>query len=208
MVIIDDSDMIDHRSMIDDGHIPGLIDIIVTDIRTADILVGNKTPAIGRRHITTAIRHVEADAGTHGSPSIVFVAVTPGHPGRSILITGYPHPAIPILEEPAAIVEGGPAPGIVGSPGPSFIGIDPMTIGGIRLKIRTHIRQPDIPVTGVVYPLSIRTQIVIKGLIGRFRLRLGRWRRQRICYRRLRRRDRLLDHISRTTGIQTKGQNG
>jgi hypothetical protein len=148
--------------MIDDGHIPGLIDIVVTNIRATDILVGNKAPGIGRGHISTAICHVEVHAGTHGRPSIVFVAVTPGHPGRSILVTRHPHPAIPVLEEPAAIVEGSPTPGIVGSPGPSLIRIDPVTIGGIRLKIRTHRRQPDIPVTGVVYPLSIRTQVVVK----------------------------------------------
>jgi hypothetical protein len=154
--------MIYHGGVVDDDHIPGFIHIVIADIRAADILVRNKIPVMGRRHVSGTICHVKAYAGTHGCPSVILIVVTPCHPGRCIFVTRDPHPAITVLEKPAAIVESSPTPVIIGSPGPPLIGIDPVTIGGIGLKIGTHFRHPDIAVTGVVYPLSIRTQIIIK----------------------------------------------
>jgi hypothetical protein len=209
-IIIDDSDMVDHRGAIDNGDIPGFIDIIVADIGASNILVRYKAPVLCRRHIRAAVCHIETDAGAHGRPAIVIITVPPGHPRRGILVSRHPHPAITVLEIPAAIVEGRPTPVIVRIPGPTLIGIDPVAIRGIGFKIGSHIRQPDIAVTGVVYPLSIRTQVIIKGLIAGFRLglRCGRRRRQRLCYRRRGRRSRLLDYVSRTAGIQAQGQNG
>jgi hypothetical protein len=76
-----------------------------------------------------------------------------------------------------------------------------MTIGGIGLEIGTDIRQPDISVIRVVYPLPVRAQIIIKRLIGSFRLRFrGRRRRgRRHRLRRRRRRCRPLNYIGGTT---------
>jgi hypothetical protein len=75
-------------------------------------------------------------------------------------------------------MEGGPTPSVIGSPGPAFIRIYPVPIGGIRLEIRTGFRHPGIAITGILYPMPVRAQFIIKGLIGDFRIIFG-WRSYR-----------------------------
>jgi hypothetical protein len=189
--------------MVDDGDIPGLTDIIVTDLRAGNILMGNKGPVVRRRIIPTAKRGADTDIGSQGRPTVIIGAVPPAHPGGRPFLTGDPHPSITVLEEPAAIVERRPAPGIFGSPGPAFIRIDPVAVGGIGLEIRTGIGQPDISVIRVVDPLTIRTQLVIKRLVRYiFRLR-SRIRRRRSLGRRI-----LVNDIHRTTSIKKQGRDG
>jgi len=196
--------MIDYRGVIDDRHIPRLIDIVVADLGTGNILVRYKIPIVRRRIVSATKDQVKSDTRFHRRPAIVFIAVPPGDPGRRPFIAGNPHPAITIRKKPAAIVKGRPAPGIIGGPGPAVVSINPLTIGGVRLEIGTGIRQPDIPVIRILYPLPVRTQVVIKRLIGSFRLRLRRRGRHGIGLRRGRWCP--LDHIDRATAIKDQAQ--
>src|SRR5262249_28623770 len=103
--------VIDHRRIVDDGgpvddrDVVGLPDIIVVDLRAADILVRNKPPVVGRWGIAAADRYAIADIGTQGGPAVIFIAIAPFHPGGGPFVAGHPHPTVAVLKEPAAVVE-------------------------------------------------------------------------------------------------------
>src|SRR6185437_14258291 len=82
VVVIDDRDIVDHRSAVDDRDIVRLAHIVVVDLRTGDILVRYEAPIMRRRVIAAAISHAHGDAGLHRRPAIVIVAVPPADPGR------------------------------------------------------------------------------------------------------------------------------
>ena len=63
------------------------------------------------------------------SPPEIVVVLTPGHPGRSPVIPGHPHPSVLGDKYPAPIVVDRPSEGLVREPGPSLIGIHPTTPG-------------------------------------------------------------------------------
>lgn len=78
-------------------------------------------------------------------------------------------------------MEGSPSPIIVGYPHPFIIFcIDPMSVGAVGLKIIAGIGHPHIAVIGVFHPLAVRTQFVIKGLIGNFTILVVILGRERI----------------------------
>jgi hypothetical protein len=167
--------------------------------------MGNKTPVIRGRSVTIAKGGAETDVWFQGSPAIIIVTAPPTDPGRRPVCAGDPHPPITILEEPAAIMEGGPAPGITGIPGPTLIGVHPLSIAGIGLKVWSRIGQPDISVIRIIYPLPVRTQVIIKslqrdilGVILRRRLRSGRGLRGRV----------LVNNVDRAARVEAHGQNG
>jgi hypothetical protein len=193
--------IIDHRRIINDADVPRLIHIIITDLRAADILMRYKAPVMRRRVVAASERDVHADIGSKGRPTIIIGTIPPAYPGRRPFLAGDPHPSITILEEPAAIVEGGPSPWIIGSPGPAFISIYPMAIGGIRFEIRASVRQPDVPVLRIIHPLTIRTQLVVERLVRQI-FRFGDW------LSRSRGSGVLMNHVDGSTGIKGKGHDG
>lgn len=62
-IIVDHGGIIDHRCVIDDGDIPRFVHIIVSDLRAGDILMGNKTPVMRGRVISSAKGSADTDIG-------------------------------------------------------------------------------------------------------------------------------------------------
>lgn len=182
-VIIIDNRIVDHRGVIDDRHIPLLIDIVVIDMGAGDVLIRDEAPVMGRGIIASANGNADADIRSQGGPSIIIRAPSPAHPCRGPFMSGYPHPSIAVPEKPAAVMESGPSPLVVGSPCPSFLRIYPMPVGGIRLEIGACTRHPYVTVIRIIDPLAVRGQLVIERLIGNFRGRRRGWRWRRVLDR-------------------------
>jgi hypothetical protein len=66
-------------------------------------------------------------------------------------------------------VKGCPTPIVIGYPGPSVSTVNPISVGTIRHKTGL-IGRPDIAISGIRDPVSIRAQLIIKLLIGYFSL--------------------------------------
>lgn len=106
--------------------------------------------------------YVDAHTGAKRSPPVVAAATTPAHPRRSPIISGYPSPPIIVAICPAAIVERSPSPRIIRNPGIAVGSHYPMAVGGIRLEIRSRIREPDISIFRIIYPIPMRCKVIIE----------------------------------------------
>jgi hypothetical protein len=62
-----------------------------------------------------------------------------------------------------------PAPAIIRCPCPSIVGINPPAITIIRSETG-NTRPPYITIAGIIYPIAIRAQIIVKLLISNIRL--------------------------------------
>jgi len=109
-------------------------------------------------------RNIDAHAGAKRSPAIVITALTPIDPRWSPFVVGDPTPTIAVVVIPATIVKRSPSPIVVGYPCIAVVCHGPVTIGGIGLKIRPSVRNPDIAIVWIVDPLSIRRKFVVEHL--------------------------------------------
>jgi hypothetical protein len=100
--------------------------------------------------------YINIHAWAQRSPTVVVITLTPIYPCWSPFIVRNPSPAITVIVVPATIVERGPTPVIIGYPGISIVSHCPITIGCIRLEVRTNVRDPNITIIGIINPLSIR----------------------------------------------------
>ena len=63
--------IIDHRGIVDDCNIVGIVDIIVVDVCSSKIPVPHKCPLTGRHIIAIAVGDVNADSRSDGRPSVI-----------------------------------------------------------------------------------------------------------------------------------------
>jgi hypothetical protein len=105
---------------------------------------------------------VDVDAGAHWSPSVVAATTSPGDPGRCPFIAGNPGPSVVFVVIPAAVVERSPSPGVVRYPGVSVVGHHPVAVGGIGMKIASHVGDPDPAIGAVVDPSAVRLKLIVK----------------------------------------------
>src|SRR6202012_786790 len=111
--IINDRRVADDSRIVNHSDIPLFIDVIVGDVGAGDILLRHKVPVMWWRVIASAKRGADAYARTERGPAIIIVAPSPADPCRRPVIARDPHPAISVLEKPAAIVKSGPAPIVI-----------------------------------------------------------------------------------------------
>jgi hypothetical protein len=78
---------------------------------------------------------------------------------------------------PTAIVKRRPAPGIVRYPSIAIFSHCPITIGAIGPKSIGNIRIPYITITGIIVPITVWRQLVIKDAKRHFSIYLS------ICFR-------------------------
>lgn len=133
---------------------------VVVPVHTALVHVsgGEESPVCGRNI------HIDIDINTrpHWRPSVIAAAASPRHPGRRPFITGNPCPAVVVVVNPPSVMERRPTPGVVRHPSVSVIGHYPVSVGGIRMKIPSHIGYPDASVATVANPSPVRPQFVIE----------------------------------------------
>src|SRR5690242_2834072 len=110
--------IINNRCIINDGHVPGFIYIVIIYVRMSNVLVRYKRPVMRRRIIAAADRHVNAYARAEWRPTIIIGASSPNYPGGSPFMAWYPHPSISIFIKPSSVMKGSPSPIIIRSPHP------------------------------------------------------------------------------------------
>jgi hypothetical protein len=111
--------------------------------------------------------HTYRKSRSQRCPTIVTATCSPTHPSRAPFIAWNPSPAsVEVIKIPAAVVKWCPSPVIVGYPGIAKLGHRPVSIGAIRMKVRTYCRKPDKAMSRIAYPVSIRHQFIIKYLKG------------------------------------------
>jgi hypothetical protein len=69
-----------------------------------------------------------------------------------------------VIKVPTTIVEWCPAPVIVGNPSVAELGHYPMTLCTIGMETLFYSRKPDISVTGIPDPVTIRCKLIVKYL--------------------------------------------
>lgn len=122
---------------------------------------------VGQEH---PVRHRKVDVDayaasrTHRSPSVISAPASPRHPCRSPFVAGNPGPSVIIIVIPASVMERSPPPRIVGDPGVSVVGHRPVPVRGVRMKIASCARNPNVSVIVVFNPRAVRIQIVVKRL--------------------------------------------
>lgn len=151
MVVVDDRGIIDNGRPIVNAIIVSTIDIISVHVAVHEMVDRNECPEVHRN----IDGNIDAHTWTQGSPAIIIVALTPVYPCWSPLVIGNPSPAITIVVVPSAVMEWSPAPVVIRDPGIPVVCHGPITIGGIRLKVGTCIRDPDISIVGIIYPLPV-----------------------------------------------------
>lgn len=105
---------------------------------------------------------VDVYAGTHGCPSVIAAATSPGYPCRCPLVTGHPAPSVVVVVEPTAVVEGRPTPGVVRYPCVPVIGHHPIPVGCVRMKVPPDVGNPHAAISAVVDPPAVRPQLIVK----------------------------------------------
>src|SRR5439155_16699647 len=124
---------------------------------------------------------IDVAARRQRGPAGVAVGPTPGHPGRSPDVSGYPVPSEPRAPAPAAVMIGGPAPGNRRCERPAPTRAHPLPVR-VRLPVGSHVRgDPDAPVFRRVDPTPIRRKLLLeRPLIRSLRRRLCGGRRRRL----------------------------
>lgn len=108
--------------------------------------------------------YADSHSGSHRCPSVVSAACSPCYPCRSPLISGNPSPSVVIIVKPSAVVERCPTPRKVRYPGVSVVGHHPISVSSIGMEIAPHSRNPDISVTIVSNPSTMRTKNIVENL--------------------------------------------
>jgi hypothetical protein len=150
--------VVDYRCLIDDRNILRPVHIVVMNLRRSNISHRNKTPAVCRNN-----SYRNTHTWSQWRPAVIVAAAAPANPGRSPFVTWNPDPAVFIRIGPATVVERRPAPTVIGEPGPAIICICPVTSCFVRNKSRS-IADPNLAVTAIVYPSSVRSQSVIENV--------------------------------------------
>lgn len=152
MMVVLFINIIDDRRVVDDRMIPAPGQVIPVYISIGNIASGHKNPMAGRNIKV----YIDMHARPERSPAIIRGRMTPGYPGGSPYLPGYPYPAVIIIKGPAAIMERRPTPAVTRHPGPSVIRVYPMPVGSIRSEIARHPGHPRIAIPPVVDPPAIR----------------------------------------------------
>jgi hypothetical protein len=135
-------------------------------LRTVNIYLRNEGPVVVRYIIIVIKSHIQAHVRAKRCPAVIIITAAPVNPGWSPFVIGYPFPAIIIIKPPAAIMKRSPAPFIVRYPGITIFGHYPMAVSGIRPEIVIHIGYPYAAVIGVIYPGTVRLELIVKVLKG------------------------------------------
>ncbi len=122
-------------------------------------------------YITVIIKitGVQTDAGLphnirrHRCPSRITTTRTPKYPSRRPGSSRHPNPAIPVIPSPASIMKRRPTPRLIGNPKPAIIiRMCPVSIG-VGAPVPCHIAWiPNLPVSSVINPVSVRCQSILK----------------------------------------------
>jgi len=107
---------------------------------------------------------IDMNARTHGCPSVVTAATSPAYPGRCPFITGNPCPSVVVVVIPSSIMERCPAPRVIRYPGVAVIGHHPISVGCVRMKISSSIRNPYPTISAIVDPSAVRPQFIIENI--------------------------------------------
>jgi hypothetical protein len=156
--------LIDDRRVIDDPFTIATANIVPVHVGSRNIPVPHEPPMIMVVSVASSKAQGDRDARSHGSPAVIAIRMSPGHPRRTPFIVRNPHPSIIIVVVPTAVVKGCPAPTIIGYPCPAVVRVDPVTPRRVGGEIRFGIRQPYVSILRVIHPLAIRAQLVIKQL--------------------------------------------
>ena len=158
--------IIDDRSIADDIDISACRYVIWVRIWRTNILPRHKNPVIVRFIISRSESYININTRAKRCPSIIVAAGAPVHPSRPPLCSRDPFPTIIIRKPPSAVMKSCPSPLIIRYPSVAVLRFHPMSVGGIRSKIRACIRSPNVTQFRVVYPLPVRFQLIIKSLHG------------------------------------------
>lgn len=107
---------------------------------------------------------MNADARHQWCPTVITASASPGNPCRRPFGIRYPDPSIEIIVQPSSVVEGCPSPRIVRDPRVPILCINPVTIRSIRCEAAFYARNPDISISTVVHPSTIRLKFIVKNL--------------------------------------------
>lgn len=169
--------------------VPGTRSAVITVVVVYVCIVDDRSPVVYGRAITVVISvhitvvhipvrqkrpvksgnvnvDIDMESGTHRRPSVVSAAASPAYPGRCPFITGDPCPSIVIVIIPPAIMEGGPAPRIIRYPGVAVICHHPISVGCVRMKVSSSIRNPYPAISAVIDPPAVRSQFIIENIEG------------------------------------------
>lgn len=107
---------------------------------------------------------IDVNTGAHGCPSVVSTATSPVYPGRCPFITGNPCPSVVVVVIPSSIVERCPAPRVIRYPGVAVIGHHPISVGSVRMKVPSYIRNPNPAISAIVDPSAVRPQFIVENI--------------------------------------------
>lgn|GEM_PF-5171562 len=122
------------------------------------IPVGQESPVVSREIYVD----VDIYSRSHRCPAVITTPASPSNPSRRPLVTRDPRPAVVIVPVPPPVMERSPSPRVVRHPHVAMVGHHPVTVGGIRMKISSHARNPYAAIRAVIDPPAMRTQLVVK----------------------------------------------
>lgn len=164
VIIVEDGGSMHHRP------IAAVIEAVSVKIIVKDVLPGRKHPPVCGRVISPYIEmRVDQNPRPDGRPAIVITAVSPGNPGARPFITRRPEPSMVGIPEPTPVMKRRPAPGIVRNPYPAMAPVPhPVTARIVRPELPAQPGLPYLALPGVINPVTMRTEFMIKSLVRDF----------------------------------------